>query len=259
MKTKYPIILVHGIVLKDWSFFKAFGRIEKVLKEEGYTVYTSNTDGFGTIKNNALQLKKQIYEILEKEHVDKVNLIAHSKGGLDSKYMIKELKMEDYVASLTTLCTPHQGSIVATKLLDMPNFLKKIIAFWINFWYKIFGDKKPDSLRVCMELKKTTKIEIDSIITDSKVYCQSYSSRLDKAKDDFIMSIPLIFSRYYEKDASDGLVSCESSIFGNYLGDCLDESISHSEIVDFMVKKKKKEKIYHFYKELCLNLSKKGF
>ena len=50
MKTKYPIILVHGIVLKDWSFFKAFGRIEKVLKEEGYTVYTSNTDGFGTIK-----------------------------------------------------------------------------------------------------------------------------------------------------------------------------------------------------------------
>ena len=32
MATKYPIILVHGIVLKDVKFFKAFGRIENVLE-----------------------------------------------------------------------------------------------------------------------------------------------------------------------------------------------------------------------------------
>ncbi len=32
--TRYPIVLVHGIVLKDIRFFKAFGRIEKELKKK---------------------------------------------------------------------------------------------------------------------------------------------------------------------------------------------------------------------------------
>ena len=50
MKTKYPIILVHGIVVKDFKKFKAFGKIEKILKDEGFIVYTATTDGFGTIK-----------------------------------------------------------------------------------------------------------------------------------------------------------------------------------------------------------------
>ena len=68
MKCKYPIILVHGIALKDVKFFKAFGRIENILKAEGNIVYTSETDGFGTIENNAQQLKKQILEVLEKDN-----------------------------------------------------------------------------------------------------------------------------------------------------------------------------------------------
>ena len=60
MMSKYPILLAHGIVVKDFKYFKAFGRIEKTLKDAGYIVYTSNTDGFGTIDGNALQLKEQI-------------------------------------------------------------------------------------------------------------------------------------------------------------------------------------------------------
>ena len=90
MKTKYPIILVHGIIVKELKFFKAFGKIEKTLKDEGFSVYTSLTDGFGSISNNANQLKKQILKILEEEKVTKVNLIGHSKGGLDCKYLIKQ-------------------------------------------------------------------------------------------------------------------------------------------------------------------------
>ena len=34
MSCKYPIILAHGIILKDIKFFKAFGRIEKILKNK---------------------------------------------------------------------------------------------------------------------------------------------------------------------------------------------------------------------------------
>ena len=51
MSTKYPLLLVHGIVLKDVHFFKAFGKIESILTQHGYTVSTSRTDGFGSIEN----------------------------------------------------------------------------------------------------------------------------------------------------------------------------------------------------------------
>ena len=111
--------------------------------------------------------KEEIVKILEVEGVDKVNIIAHSKGGLDSKYMIENLGMEDSVASLTTLCTPHKGSPIATNILKLPKFLTKFIAFWINFWYKLFGDKNPDSYQACQDLKRINSIEeeiINSIV-----------------------------------------------------------------------------------------------
>lgn len=260
MKTKYPIILVHGIALKDFKFLKSFGEIDRILRIQGYSVYKAKIDGFGSILNNAMQLKEEIIKILEAEGVDKVNIIAHSKGGLDSKYMIKNLGMEDSVASLTTLCTPHKGSPIATNILKLPKFLTKFIAFWINFWYKLFGDKNPDSYQACLDLKRINSIEEEIINFSEKVYCQSYSTEMKKSKDDFIMGIPLMFSRYFEKDyISDGIVPIDSTIFGDYKGNAFSESISHTEIVDFMVKKKKRDKIYMFYSVLCEELVNMGF
>ncbi len=259
MATKYPILLVHGIMLKDIAFIKAFGKIEKILRAEGYDVYTSQIDGLGTTETNAKQLCEEITHILTQTGAKKINLIAHSKGGLDSKRMITDHAMEDRVASLTTLCTPHKGSPIATALLKLPRFIIAIINFWLNFWYRIFGDKHPNALEVCRELALIDHIEESTLGFSDKVYCQSYSSTLKKSKDDFVMGIPLMFSHYYEDKPSDGLVSADSSRFGNYRGDCTDISVSHSEIVDFMAKKKKREKIFAFYTELCRELSKNGF
>lgn len=259
MKTKYPIILVHGIVIKDFKKFKAFGKIEDILKKEGFVVYSAPTDGFGTIENNAEQLKNFIREILVKEQTEKVNLIAHSKGGLDSKYMINNLEMEDCVASLTTLCTPHKGSPIATNLLKLPRWLLKFISFWINFWYKIFGDQKPDSYAVCQQLKRVDSVEDECLEFSDKVYCQSYSSKMNKATDDFIMGIPHTISMFFEHNETDGVVPVDSCVFGDYKGYAINDSISHSEIVDFMVNKKKKEKVYQFYITICNELSKLGF
>ena len=71
MATKYPIVLAHGIILKDVKFFKAFGGIEKILQTEGHTVYASKTDGVGKIETNALQLKADIEEVLKREGATK--------------------------------------------------------------------------------------------------------------------------------------------------------------------------------------------
>ena len=237
---KYPVILVHGLAIKNYKFIKSFGNIEKILKENGFKVYTSNQDGFGSIRNNAIQLKVEINKILEKEQCEKVNIIAHSKGGLDIKYMIEELDMVDKISSFTTLCTPFKGSSVASLLLKLPNFIKNFIAFFLNFWYRIFKD-------------------IETLKVPNTIYCQSYSSILMHSHDDFIMGIPHKFTIYHEKEPNDGLVSESSSKFGEYKGTAIDDSISHRDIVDFYPSKKKKEKIYNFYIDLCKELEDLGF
>ncbi len=264
MPTKYPIILVHGIALKDVKFFKAFGHIESLLKENGHSVYTSRTDGFGSIENNAAQLKAQIKEVLQAEGVDKVNLIAHSKGGLDSRYMIDRLGMAEHVASLTFLCTPHKGSKLATRLYAMPRIFKYPLAAWLHVWYRIFGDQTPEVLTVCRQLQYTPDGVLESLdfasdAAHNGIFMQSYSTVMERSRDDFIMSIPHLFSRRWENGApTDGMVSLESSQYADYRGHCVEGSISHSEIVDFMVKKSKKESIYAFYRSLCEELAERG-
>ena len=260
MKTKYPILLVHGLGFKDFAYFKSFGRIDDKLKEEGFSVYRSKIDCFGTIENNAIQLKEEVLKYLEKEKTQKINIIAHSKGGLDAKHMISFLGMEDKVASLTTLSTPHKGSIVATKILKIPHFLLKFVAFFLNLWCRILGDKHPDSYKVCTELVRIQNLNNENLKFSKEVYCQSFSSTLKNPKDDFVMGIPLMFSHYFEKNNSDGIVSDDSAVFENYKGEAIDESISHTQIVDFMVTtKKKREKIYAFYNSLCEDLMKRGY
>lgn len=259
MKSKYPILLVHGIILKDTFFFKAFGKIPNVLREDGFCVYCSTNDGVGTIENNAKQIKQQIKKILQKEKVDKINIIAHSKGGLDCKYMIKNLGMEDNVSSLTTICTPHRGAQLASTILRWPKLILSISSVCINLLYKILGDKKPNVLEACNQLRVVSKIEESTIDFCNKVYCQSYSSILKKSTDDMLMFIPHVILKKHDKDDSDGMVSNTSAQFGEYKGTCVKDSISHTEIVDLMVNNKKKEIVYEFYKKICNDLRKKGF
>ena len=257
MKTKYPILLVHGLGMKDTFFMKSFGRIDRILRIQGYTVFKSNVDGFGSVESNAEQLKEEIQGILRENGVEKVNIIAHSKGGLDAKYMIQHCGMAAQVASLTTLCTPHRGSPIASFILRFPKAAVKYAAFWVNTAYRILGDRRPDSFTACEELKRTSNLEQETVNVAEGVLCQSFSAsmRPGEKNADFIMQIPLFFSRWMEKGSiSDGMVPRDSAVFGKYRGECMEGPISHTEIVDFMVRDKKRDKIYAFYSALCEEL-----
>ena len=217
------------------------------------------TDGFGRIETNAEQLKEYILNVLEATGAEKVNIIAHSKGGLDSKYMITELDMEDKVASLTTLCTPHKGSIIASKIWSLPGWMKKTIALFIdNFYRIILGDRKPDSMGACEQLRLSDEAE-DTLVFSEKVYCQSYSTSIEHMRDCFVMALPMKMYKHFENTENDGLVSTESAKFGNYRGECLNISVSHVQIIDLFSKKSQKEKIYEFYKSVCAELAEMGY
>ena len=50
---------------------------------------------------------------ISQEENSKVDIIAHSMGGLDARWFIEKLDGDRFVDDLITLGTPHQGSYVA--------------------------------------------------------------------------------------------------------------------------------------------------
>ncbi len=259
MPSKYPIILVHGIAAKQLRILNAFGKIGQRLEEGGYSVFVADTDGFGCIETNADQLKRYIDRVMAESGAEKVNIIAHSKGGLDSKYMITNLGMEDKIASLTTLCTPHRGSIIASKIWNLPSPIKKIFAATINGFYRVFfHDEHPDSMRTCDQLRTLDEAE-ETLQFSEKVYCQSYSTSISKVKDCFVMALPMKMQHHFEIMDNDGLVAEDSTKFGNYRGKCLDIPVSHVQIIDLFSKKSQKEKVYAFYLQVCEELTEMGY
>lgn len=256
--TKYPIVLVHGIAIKELKLLKAFGRIESQLRSAGFSVYTADTDAFGSIDNNAAQLKEYISNVLRESGAEKVNIIAHSKGGLDTKRLMSDADSIEKIASVTTLCTPHKGSHIASRIWALPMWIKKILAFFINGFYKLIGDRNPDSLKVCEELKATDEDTSCESYSD-KVYCQSYSTKLKRGRDCLLMAVPMKIYTYTEGIENDGVVSEESAKFENYRGECLDDSVSHTQIVDFLACRRNRKDILDFYVNLCRELSEMGY
>ncbi len=257
-KTKYPIVLVHGMMVKDFSFYPAFRHIADFLREQGLTVYVTNQDGVGTVAGNAQQLKEEILQILTKENCDKVNLIAHSKGGLDSRCMISHLDMEKHVASLTTLSTPHHGSGLSAKLLKMPGFLAKTVAFFIDLFYRVLRDQNPDTLTLAKELTAEAMEAFNASTPNAPaVYYQSYSSTSPRKKA-FLRYIPYEISRYCEQDDTDGMVSVTSSQWGDYRGS-MEGQVDHFKMVGVYGTKKSLTGVGLFYLHIARHLKKMGF
>lgn len=257
-KTKYPVVLVHGMMVRDFSFWPAFRGITDFLRGQDVTVYASNQDGLGTVANNALQLKEVILQILEKEKCEKVNIIAHSKGGLDARYMISRLDMADHVASLTTLSTPHHGSKLSEKLLTMPAFLAKIVAFFADTFFRILGDRQPDILQLGRELTEDAMEAFNREVPNAPaVYYQSFSSTAPQEKA-FLRFIPYQISRYCEQDDTDGMVSVSSSKWGNYRGSVGDE-LDHFKMVGIYGTKRKLTGVGLFYLYIIQELRSMGF
>lgn len=256
-KTRYPIVLVHGMMVKDFRFWRAFRGIANFLRSHGVTVYVTNQDGVGAVATNAVQLKAEILEILKAENCDKVNIIAHSKGGIDTRYMITHLDMARHVASLTTLSSPHRGSGLSGRLVRMPRFLAKIVAFFINLFYRICGDRQPDIFQLGLDLTQEAMEQFNRDTPNApSVYYQSYSSSI--SGKNAILFIPYQVSHFCEQGATDGVVSVSSSQWGNYRGD-IGNDTDHFKMVGVYGNKKQLADVGLFYLHVIHELQTMGY
>jgi len=117
-QTRYPIVLAHGLS----GFRQLFGVVDYFfdipsdLRAGGATVFLTQVSAFGSAEQRGEQLLQQIEFIAASTGAGKVNLIGHSQGGLDARYVMAV--RPDLIASLTTVATPHQGAELADFLVD---------------------------------------------------------------------------------------------------------------------------------------------
>ena len=82
--------------------------IADALKDIGATVFVTKVSRVADLATRASELKHQLDQNTQGREL---NLMGHSMGGLDCRYMISHLNPSLFrVHSLTTISTPHRGS-----------------------------------------------------------------------------------------------------------------------------------------------------
>jgi len=256
---KYPVILVHGIIAHDrWNFYSFWGRIPAVLESRGVRVFFGNTDSWGSYESNAETLKETIDTVLQITNSEKVNIIAHSKGGLDARYFIWKHDYGDKVASLTTISTPHRGAELADAILDRKIVHSYFVRRILSIFGMMYGDDNPDLYNIINTLS-TAHMERfnDEVIMDERVYFQSMYCSMNKSTDDlFFYSSHRYIGRI--SGANDGVVSEFSANWGDNVRKIFG-AINHIEIIDIKMRDISGINIPDIYIEIVRDLAERGF
>ena len=260
--TRYPLLLVHGIGFRDLRYFNYWGRIPRELKRNGAVIYYGNQEALGTIAYNAEDIRKRILQIREETGAEKVNIIAHSKGGLDARCAITTLGMSPYVASLTTMNTPHRGCRFVNYACRLPEGFYRFVAGCFDRTFARFGDKAPDFYTATHQFATEASVRFNENTPDMPgVYYQSYTSKMRNPFSHLLLSIPYCLIRPLEGE-NDGLVSVESAKWGEVRGVFSNQrlrGISHGDIIDLTRQDYRSFDVLETYVRIVAELKEKGF
>lgn len=233
---KYPVLMVHGMGFRDRKHINYWGRIPGVLEKKGCKIYYGGQDANGSLEENGKHLKKRIREIIDLTGEEKLNVIAHSKGGMEIRYAISTLGMEKWIASVTTMNTPHNGSETVDALLKLPKGLIRFGSKCTDLWMKLLGDRHPDTYGAIHSFTTAYAKRFNEENPDMEgIYYQSYGFVMKNAFSDIFLSwtYPVV---YHFEGENDGLLSPRAVKWTNFQGVYRGNSnrgISHCDQVDF--------------------------
>jgi triacylglycerol lipase len=121
----YPLVFLHGasgfaeieIGPLEITYFRG---VIRDLNERGEKAFATTAQPWATSEARAPVIAAQIDQILAATHKRKVHLIGHSQGGIDARFLASPAGSGygDRIASITTISSPHRGSLVADAILD---------------------------------------------------------------------------------------------------------------------------------------------
>jgi triacylglycerol lipase len=249
-KTKYPIVLAHGL----GGFDELFGVLEYWygipgdLRERGAKVYVTEVSQLHSTEARGEQLIDQLETIVALSGKPKVNLIGHSHGGLDVRYVAAV--RPDLVASVTTVASPHKGADLADWLRDHiedGSFGEAVIAAFANSLGTVLGllagtSNPQDAVGALDALTREGTAAFNAsypqgvptsgcgegafVVAGIRYYSWSGTGILTNALD--VSDGPLGLTSLFYDEANDGLVGRCSSHLGdvirdNYFQNHLDE------------------------------------
>lgn len=262
-KTKYPILMVHGIFFRDWQKFNYWGRVPKELVRNGAEIYYGNQQSANLISVSAGELRDRIEEVIRETGAEKLNIIAHSKGGLDSRYAISKLGMDKYVASLVTINTPHYGcNFVDNILAKVPEGLMRFVSTRYNKLFTVLGDTAPDFEKGLGELTHANCARFDDELPDKEgIY---YMSVMSVMKNIFSAGFPLNVGYFFNRGdgtGNDGLVVKESALRGEntlMISKEGNRGLSHGDMIDLFRENIDGFDVREFYVNLVKGLKDRG-
>lgn len=224
LRIQYPVILMHGFGLL--AFLARGGHLHEEamhLRLRGVAAFAPNVTPYHVIPQRAAMWKERIEVILAETGAEKVNLIAHSMGGLDARYLISHLDMAHQVASLTTIATPHRGSSLALMALKQPERLRDVVRNAANWVGENVMEMEADFHAAVESLTPravTNQFNRDVPDVDG-VYYASWAGSAGKGAMNSINPVFRPFNAwlYGREGVNDGLVSVTSAQWGDYRGE----------------------------------------
>lgn len=130
-----PILLIHGFADAYWM--PQWQRLYTYLQKLGYPRDDIRRINLGWVPGTTIQSPRRygrkICSFLESNYPEQeIDVIAHSMGGLSTRWCIQQLGGAAHVDDLITLGTPHQG---VGGLTDT------------TAWFRYFGYSPPTSIR----------------------------------------------------------------------------------------------------------------
>jgi triacylglycerol lipase len=116
-----PVVLVHGLFGFDrigvpGARFDYFRGIARHLETLGCHAHAVRLPAAASVPERA----RELVDAIEALPHDRIDLIAHSLGGLDARYALAHLGLARRVRSLVTVGTPHRGTPLADMAMKGP-------------------------------------------------------------------------------------------------------------------------------------------
>ena len=172
--------------------------------------------------------------------------------------------MDKYVATLTTINTPHYGCKFVDMLLGkIPESIQSFVDRKYNKLFTALGDKGPSFLDGVYDLTYKNCSELNASTPDSQlVSYRSVMSKMNSIRSaGFPLNIGYLLNKPYGK-GNDGLVTVESGLYGEkskMIEHKGKRGISHGDVIDLFRENIKDFDVREFYVDIVKELKEQGF